>query len=223
VDFIATGASGVLMVKMAERSNDAARGPSLELWHEAVHRLALLLLPVLAVLLVVGRDLIVFLFTERFRASVPVFMVFTLTIGLAVLPTDSALRAYRQTGALLGLNVLRLFVVAASILPLLAAFGLSGAALSVVLGALAFKLAGLVRIGRLLEAPVRRLLPWRDLAGTLGVTGTASAAAWLAKETLSSSLFGRLAVAGVVFSVVYVGGALLIGAVQADAPAQPAV
>lgn len=80
VDFVATGASSVLMVRMGEQSGPSAQAARLELWREAVRKLAVLLLPLVALLLVAGRELIVFLFTDRFRASVPIFLIFSLTI-----------------------------------------------------------------------------------------------------------------------------------------------
>jgi len=223
VDFVATGASSVLMVKMGERSGPSAHAARLELWHEAVRKLALLLFPLVVLLLVAGHELIVFLFTERFRASVPIFLISSLTIGLAALPTDSALRTYRQTGVLVVMNVIRLLVVAVSILPLLATFGLPGAAVSLVLGTLAVKSFALARIRRMLDVPLTQLLPWRDLAMTLAVAGAAGSIAWVAKSTLTSATFASMTVAGLVFVAAYAAGATTFGLINGSAPAAPAM
>lgn len=223
VDFVATGAGSVLMVKMGERSRPSEHAVRLELWHEAVRKLALLLFPLVVLLLVAGHELIIFLFTERFRASVPIFLIASLTIALAALPTDSALRTYKQTGVLIGMNVVRLLVVAASIRPLLSAFGLPGAAVSVVLGSLAVKTVALVRIRRMLDVPVAQLLPWRDLAMTLGVAGTAGSIAWVAKSTLATSIFASMIVSGLVFVGAYAAGATFCGLINGSAPAAPAL
>jgi O-antigen/teichoic acid export membrane protein len=223
VDFVATGASSVLMVKMGERSGPSAHAARLELWHEAVRKLALLLFPLVVLLLVAGHELIVFLFTERFRASVPVFLISSLTIGLAALPTDSALRTYRQTSVLVVMNVIRLLVVAVSILPLLATFGLPGAAVSLVLGTLAVKTFALARIRRMLDVPLTQLLPWRDLAMTLAVAGVAGSIAWVAKSTLTSATFASMTVAGLVFVGAYAAGATIFGLINGSAPTAPAM
>lgn len=221
VDFVATGAGSVMMVKMGERAGPAGRGARLELWHEAVRKLAMLLFPLVALLLVAGHELIVFLFTEGFRASVPVFLISSLTIAFAALPTDSALRSYGQTGVLVGMNIVRLAVVAVSIGPLLSIFGLPGAAVSLVLGTVAVKVVALVRIRRLLDVAAVQLLPWRDMAMTLAVASVAASLAWAAKTTLATSTFASMTIAGLVFVGAYAAGAMALGIVNGSAPAAP--
>lgn len=223
VDFVATGAGSVLMVKMGERSKPSERGTRVELWHEAVRKLALLLFPLVALLLVAGHELIVFLFTERFRASVPIFLISSATIALAALPTDSALRTYSQTGVLVRMNVLRLLVVAVSIRPLLLALGLPGAAVSLVLGTIAVKVFALVRLRRLLDVPVAHFLPWRELAVTTALSSAAAMLAWTAKTTLVSSIFASMTIAGVVFVAAYAVGAHALGLINGRALVAPAL
>ena len=223
VDFVATGAGSVLMVKMGERSGAADDGARLELWYEAVRKLALLLLPLVALLLVAGRELIVFLFTDRFSASVPVFLIFSLTIAFAALPTDSALRAYGDTRVLFKMNVVRLFVVGASIVPLLSNFGLIGAAASVVLGTVAVKGVALMRLRQLLGVGVQRLLPWRDLATTVALSCGAGALAWGAKNLVHTTVFVSMTVAGLVFVITYLAGVRLLAASNGSPPVAPAV
>lgn len=223
VDFVATGAGSVLMVKMGERSGPAEHGARLELWHEAVRKLALLLFPLVVLLLVAGRELIIFLFTERFRASVPVFLISSLTIALAAFPTDSALRTFSQTSVLVRMNVLRLLVVACSVFPLLQSFGLSGAAMSLVLGTVAVKTFALFRIRQTLDVPLSELLPWRDLGMTLCVAGAAGAMAWIAKNTFVTSNFASMTVGGLVFVGAYAGGATILGLINGSTPVAKAV
>lgn len=224
VDFLATGAGSVLMVKMGERLGPAEHGARLELWHEAVRKLSLLLFPLMALLLVAGRELIIVLFTERFRASVPIFLISSLTIVLAALPTDSALRTYSQTGILVQMNVIRLAVVAASVGPLLWALGLSGGAVSVVLGTLAVKTFALVRLRRMLDVPVAQLLPWRDIAITLALAATAASIAWSAKNAFTTSTFVSMVIGGLVFVAVYAGGVTILNiTTHGRAPEAPAI
>jgi len=223
VDFVATGAGSVLMVKMGERSGAAEHAERLELWYEAVRKLGMLLIPLVALLLVAGGELIVFLFTDRFRASVPVFLISSLAIAFAALPTDSALRAYGDTGILLRMNIVRLFVVGASIYPLLTSFGLAGAAVSVVLGTVAVKTVALLKLRRLLNVSANRLLPWRDLGTTLALSGAASLLAWGAKSIFVSSTFVSMTAAGLVFVAAYVAGLRVLAVSNGSPPVAPAV
>jgi O-antigen/teichoic acid export membrane protein len=223
VDFVATGAGSVLMVKMAERAGPSEHAARLELWYEAVRKLALLLLPLVALLLVAGGELIVFLFTERFRASVPVFLISSVAIAFAALPTDSALRAFGDTGILFKMNVVRLVVVGASIYPLLSSFGLAGAAVSVVLGTVAVKAVALAKLRHLLGVGVLQLLPFRDLATTVVLSGAASLLAWGAKSMFVGSTFVSMTVAGLVFVASYVAGVRALAVSNGSPPAAPAV
>ncbi len=130
--------------------------------------------PLVAVLLVAAHDLIVLLFTERYRASVPVFMVGTAVIALSVLATDTVLRVYAQTGFLLRLNAVRLGVIAALIAPLIAAWELPGAMLVTALATAVAKGLALGRIRRLLGVGFAGLLPWRSLLATGAAAGRGS-------------------------------------------------
>ena len=59
-------------------------------------------------LFVVARDLIVTLFTTTYAASVPIFMVWALTILPSIFAVNAVLRVYAQTRFLLVMNLMRL-------------------------------------------------------------------------------------------------------------------
>ena len=165
-DLIVTSTVNVLMVRMA----DAPRGrAALALWHDTVCRIAFLIFP-LAVLLVAGaHDLIVGLFTATYAASVPIFIVWVLTMLPAVMAVDAVLRVYAQTRFLLVMNLVRFVCVAGLIGGFLAAFGLTGAVLVTLIALTVTKGLGVVRVASLMGVGFRDALPWRRLAGITSI------------------------------------------------------
>ncbi len=53
------------------------------MWHDMSRKLALMFIPMVALLLLNAHNIIVLLFTERYVRSVPIFMVWSLAILFA--------------------------------------------------------------------------------------------------------------------------------------------
>ena len=205
VDVVATSGANVLMVKMGEDGFDR-RGPAaLSLWHDTVSRLASVIVPLTVFLLVLARDIIVTLFTASYLASVPIFMLWTLTMLSFVLCVDGMLRVHAQTRFLFGLNMLRFALVLGCTSWSLSQFGLAGAVLVVLGSTWIIRVAGMVRIARLMGASVVTVLPW----SRLGVTGAAALGAALPVVWfVSTSALARplvLMVSAAFYALVYAG------------------
>jgi O-antigen/teichoic acid export membrane protein len=179
VDLIMTSTTSVMMVKMAEGAHD--REEALALFHDTVSRLAFLIAPLAVALVVLARPFIITLYTDVYAASVPIFMVWALTIVPAIFAVDAVLRVYAQTRFLLVMNLVRLGFVASLIGWFLGMFGLPGAVLVTLSATVVAKSLAVVRIATLLRVPLTRVLPWRTL-GRIGVRAAAAAvpAWWLA-------------------------------------------
>jgi O-antigen/teichoic acid export membrane protein len=169
----------------------------------------MILFPLAVFLLVAARPVIVALFTTGYLASVPIFMVWTLTILPAVFAVDGVLRVYAQTRFLLFMNVLRFALVVVLIGPFLSAFGLFGAVLVTLLATVLVKGIAVVKITRLLEAPIRQSMPWARLAAITLSSGVAAVPALWVIHTFTLPPFVLLAGAGAGYMAVY--AALLYG------------
>lgn len=178
VDVLTTSVGNVMMVRMAD---DVSRpAAALALWHQAVERLAFWLWPLTAALILTAHDVIVLLFTARYAASVPVFVLSTFTIALAAFQVDSVLRVYALTRFLIVMNLARLAVVLAGIWWAMATFHLLGAIGVTVVGMAVAKALALWRMAGVLHVPVSRVLPWRALVRTVGLVAVAAGAVvWL--------------------------------------------
>jgi O-antigen/teichoic acid export membrane protein len=203
VDFLATPASSVMMVNMSECLRDGQTESLLEIWHDTARKLALIFFPLMSLLVISAPELITFLFTAKYAASIPIFAVWSLTVALATFQSDGVLRVFAATRWLLLLNLLRLTVVLSLVSIFLPVLHLMGAVLATVTAVLVSKTAGLLVLRKLLGTNLRRLLPWRSLGAVLGVSLFASACALLAKSGLRLPSFPTLVLTGTVFVPVY--------------------
>jgi O-antigen/teichoic acid export membrane protein len=195
VDFVATSAGSVMMVRFAQARQEGRDDLALDIWRETTRKLALLFFPMVAVLLVCAHELIVTLFTERYAASVVVFQISLATIALAAFATDAVLRSYAQTRFLMSLYALKLALVATLVAPCLAAFGLPGAILATAVALALSKAIALVRMARLFGCGAR-ILPWRSLADITRVAAIATLAGFLVKWPLRDTPLAALLAAG---------------------------
>jgi O-antigen/teichoic acid export membrane protein len=203
VDMIMTSTVNVMMVKMAE---DAMHGEAtIALWHETICRLAFLMVPLSVFLFVVARELIVTLYTATYSASVPIFMVWALTILPSIFAVNAVLRVFAQTRFLLVMNLMRLAMVAALIGWFLSAFGMSGAVLITLVSTLLVTLVGVWRIASLLHLSFSHTLPWSRLTGIfLRAVAAAVPVIWLTRESSLTPVVA-LGASATSYAIVYFG------------------
>jgi O-antigen/teichoic acid export membrane protein len=205
VDFAASPTSDVMMVKMQERLAKGRTRAVLEIWHDTTWKLALLFLPLAAFLMVDAREIIVFLFTRRYSASAPIFVVWSAMILLASLQVDGVMRVFAQTRFLLVLNLMRLAIIAGLIHWSLGEFHLLGAALVTVLATLLFKAGALIRMKKLLGVSAADLLPWRSLGGLLAAVVCGVVVVLAVKSQLHVAPLPSILITGSAYAVTYIG------------------
>ncbi len=175
---------------------------------QAINRLATVQFPIYAVLLVAGRDLIVFFYTKRYEASAPIFYITITLILLNVFIYDPIVRAYVELRKFILVVRIAVFVALFLVLaPVIHHFGMIGAAVTAVLGDLTERLIVGTRICRTIGATRRDFLL---LTGVLRVatvaTVAALAAAGVRHLAMGQLLFVRLAFTGISFAAVYLAG-----------------
>lgn len=202
VDLIVTSTVNVMMVEMATvqgRDNGAA----LWLWHDTIGRLAFMIFPVAVFLVLMARPIIVLLFTASYEASVPIFMLWSLTMLASVLVVDGVLRVFAQTRYLIAQNLLHLLIVASLAGLFLRFLGLQGAVLVTLFATLVVKSVAIVRISRLMQVPLTHALPWKGLATAAACAVIAAAPAFLIGRGIALPPIGALLLAGVTYGLSY--------------------
>jgi O-antigen/teichoic acid export membrane protein len=208
VEFLAGPAGNVMMVRMAELRDD--RAAVRRLWHDMTRKLALVFVPLVVLVELLAGDLIVFLFTPLYAASVPIFRIWCLTTLLPVFQTDAVLRVHARTRFLLALNLLRLLAIAATIGPALQTFGLPGAALVTVATLAVTKGLALLHLRSLLGTGVAALAPWGALTRIVGTAMVASVPALIVSAGTTDATFLRIAVLSLVYATTYVALGLIL-------------
>jgi len=209
VDFMASPASNVMMVRMGEEMRDGNTSRLLPIWHDTSRKLALVFFPLVALLVVTGHRLITFLFSERYAASAPIFMVWSLSIIFSVFQTDGVLRVFAQTRFLVLMNLTRLAAIAGLMTWSLRHFDLIGAVLVTIAGMLVAKSMALVRIRSLMKTSVRALMPWWSFGGIAIVSMLAAIPTAIVSSKLLLDSIYVLPIAGVTYAAAYV--TLLLG------------
>lgn len=204
VDFVFTPAGNVMMVRMSEKIRDGQSEAVLAIWHDMTCKLALIFFPLVGLLLINAREIIVFLFTESYLASVPIFTIWSMAILLSVLQTDGVMRVCAQTRFLLVLNTIRLLLIVALINWSLSAFQLLGAVLVTILATFVGKGLALARMKALMQISFSQLLPWRSLVAILAVAAAAGLPALLVKSELEIPTLTLLLTTSLIYTATYV-------------------
>ena len=203
VDFMANPASNVMMVRMSEDIRDGRTQDILPIWHDTTRKLALLFFPMVGLLVVNAQALIVFLFTDRYVASIPIFMVWSLSILLAAFQTDGVMRVFAQTRYLVAINIARLVVIVAVMGWFLREFSLVGGVLVTLIGMIVGKAMAMVRMSDLMETSLMRLLPWKNLGGILLAAMISALPVLALNAELALAPMYLLPIGGMLYMLVY--------------------
>jgi O-antigen/teichoic acid export membrane protein len=203
VDFMATPASNVMMVQMGEDLREGRRGHLLGVWHDTTRKLAFVFFPLVGVLLVNAYLLITLLYTNAYAASVPIFMIWTVSILFSVFQTDAVLRVFAENRSLFIANSARLAFTALAMTWFLTSFHLIGAVLATLIGILIAKAMTLVRIKSLLQATFSQVLPWKNLGSIFVVAMVSAIPALIVNAKFDVPALVLLPISGMVYMVTY--------------------
>ncbi len=183
------------------------------LWSAVWRKMGAVLFPTAGLLLITSREFIVFLFTHRYEAAVPIFRVNLLLLPLAALVTDPVVRAYTSFhSALVRIRIAIFVMLVLGLRVATTRFGGLGA-ISVVVAARAIEVAvvvtGLARVVgvrradlRLLNDPLKLILASAAAAATTG---------FLRTYLLAWRPFDILALCGAVYLAVYLAAVAALG------------
>jgi len=210
VDFMATPASSVMMVRMGEEIRDGRRKSLLPIWHDTTRKLALVFFPLVGMLVVNANALITTLFKEAYAASVPIFMVWSLSIFFASIQTDGVMRVFAQTRFLFVVNLLRLALLMTVMHWFLAHFNLVGAVMVTLCGMAFAKTMALIRMRKLLETSFSTLLPWEKIGGILLAAMLSALPVALLNGRMSAPPWALLFIGGALYTLAYVTAVLVL-------------
>ncbi|HKT33998.1 MAG TPA: lipopolysaccharide biosynthesis protein [Nitrospira sp.] len=216
VDLVATTVCNVMMVGMTTAIHNSRESQVIDLWHDAVRKLAMVFFPLTGLLWIVARDVIVLLFTETYVSSVPIFMVGVTAILFAAIPMDGLLRVYARMNVLLIMNLVRLAMITLLIYPAILSFGLLGAIFVTIVALAVGKAIGLAAAASLWQVGIARLLPWRPLSRIALVTLAAALPAVALAYALHAAPFMKILAISAIYGSLYAAMALGFGLVSSQ-------
>jgi O-antigen/teichoic acid export membrane protein len=203
VDFLASPACNVMMIRMREESQEGRWDRVLGIWHDTTRRLALVFFPLVGLLLANAVPLITLLFTERYAAAVPLFQIFSLSIIGSAFQINGALRVFAQNRFLFLSNVARLVAMVILMNWFISTFALAGPVLLTIFGIFAVKTVALVRLKTTLRTTFAQVLPWKDLGTILIMSMIATIPSVFLTATLALAPLVLLPISGTAFLATY--------------------
>jgi O-antigen/teichoic acid export membrane protein len=183
-----------------------------------MRKLAAIYFPAYAFLLVMRREFIVGLFTDRYVESIPVFAINLLLIPLCVFVVDPVMRAYAEhRHFLVKLHAILVVGLTIALALSIERFGMLGAITLMVVFTYAGRAATVMKVIRILGVQRRDMILYTDVVKIGGAAAVAGFATTMLRS-LTSSLppLVSLAVCGIWFALAYVTVIVAAGVVTAE-------
>lgn len=168
VPSIATAVGAVMLPQFVAAYLDGRKKDLLHSWTEALKRVSVIVLPLMVLLIVVAREFIIVLFSERYVNAVLPFQIYTLILFQRVTSYDAVLRAIDRTRTITVWAMGTILINLALSIPLVITMGMVGAALSTLIANVIMWVFVLVKISEGLDVPPSEVFPFRYYGRVLG-------------------------------------------------------
>jgi O-antigen/teichoic acid export membrane protein len=212
-DMLYTPVAEVMMVRLAATPPSGAPA----VFREAIARLVLFFVPLCAFLVAVAPELVPTLYTKRYLASVPIFMIALLEVPLSALPVDGLLRSLDATRTIFWINGIRLAFTVLAVPLGLAALGLPGAMLGYVTTQWLAKMMLAFAASRRLGVRVRELFPAREIGSWTARSAALGASVYALRKLAPWHGVRFLVAAGFLATIIWIVS--LLSARELRAPA----
>ena len=195
--------NSVLVPAMSERHAAGDLAGLAELWRESIRKLSLFMLPMFVFLMVVADDLVHVLFGAKFAESAEIFRIYLFLVPIQIATWGLIPMAVGRPRVNVGGSLVILVLNGALAVALVGPLGIKGPALATPLAVLAAVVYFLWQIRRLVDLPLRDLVPWRVVAIDFALAA-AAALPLAAILALPAAPAVRLALSAIVYLVVCV-------------------
>jgi len=211
VPMIATTVASVMMPTYVASHLQGRSGEILGLWFKSIDKISVMVLPAMVVLVVVARDLIVVLFSDKYLDAVLIFQIYTLVLFQRVADYAAILKAIDQTRAITQWAIYTLALNAVLSIPLVLVIGTTGPAIATLIATTLTWLYVLSKIAVALKCEFRRAFPFMLYARNLLVATAAALPVVALSYLYHSPPFAGLVWKPVLYAVVYIALSLVTG------------
>ncbi len=205
---LTVSAVAVIAPEMSAHSTNGRIDLMMDVWRRAIKKIAFVVLPATAFLFGYARETIIVLFSSKYLASLPVFLIMLFVLPLKIPTLTTPLAMARKTRAVAVGSLIGLVLVVALGVAFVPVFGLAGPAVAAVLSRLIWDGFFAVKVHQLLGVPYRNVLPWKHLA-VVGLLAVVAGMVSLVAKQLGWAPVPQLVVGGLVFGAVFVPLSLL--------------
>ena len=170
----------VALVKMTKMKSVGQFDDLVNVWRQCTVNLAMVFVPICAFLFIIREEFIEVVFTKIYLDSIPIFGVTVFLVPLNALLSDTILRVFGDTRAILYITVASGLLTLGTLYPLLEWFGLVGAAASWVMAVVLHRVLLLWRSAGIVQRTMATLFPWKEY-GSIVILAAISA---IMSETL---------------------------------------
>lgn len=163
VAVVTTSIITALLPLFSQLHHEGRLSEVLQIWHDSIRKLSLILFPLFWLLMAVSAPLVVMLFSERYRPSTTVFRIFLVLLPLRTTIYSAILAAAGRTKVLAFGAAWFVAIAAALAALLIGVVGIAGPAVALVLSMYLLGLFYLWQVAKLMRVTMSRVFPWADL------------------------------------------------------------
>lgn len=172
-----------VMSKAYNTENDIVK--MLKVWGDSAKNVALIMFPIFWILLMFKRGYILFIFSDRYIQSIPVFLVYLLKFPLYCTVFGNALIAMKKQNCILYNMIIGIILNVTLNFILIKPFGMLGCAVSAVTAQYIIVLLQLIQISKYTKISIMNLLPYKNLFKIFAIPGIISFIIYLLSKLLS--------------------------------------
>jgi len=196
----------MLLPKFVEMYKESRLSELTYTWHSSIKKTCLIMFPALVGFALLSKDIIVFLYGERYAGSAVVFQIYVLALFFQTTGYDSVAQAVNRTRLVLEAALVGVIVNFSSALILIRWLGPPGAALGMVISQGCLMLYYHRKLSRVLRVPMLGVYPWRSVMLVLAIAVSTGMACYGVLEAFGRFSGGpRILLFGLLFGVSYLG------------------
>lgn len=186
------------------------------LWHRAIRKVGLIILPVMVFLFLYAPEFLTLLFSEKYAGSAGVFRVFLLALPTRVTTFGTILLAAGLSTLVMRYSVYTLLLNAVLAYSSVQLIGFSGPAIGTVLAIYFIAALQLREIAKLLHMNFTSVFPWSDLGRIAFIALAAGIVSAVPKEMFSLPLFLRFLMGSFIYAATFLPLVVKVGLLKKD-------
>jgi O-antigen/teichoic acid export membrane protein len=140
---------------------------AIEVWRSMTRKLFLIIVPFIVYMIFFSKEIIVFVFTDKYLPSVPFFMVFNIYLFVGALSPEPFFKATSKTYLALKIKIVGLLLGISLLVGGAYLGGPIWALVGKIAGVFIMNSVGLIFAARLLDTTIFKLFQWKELAGVV--------------------------------------------------------